>query len=362
MLQTSEKRPTPPESSPRFQKVGECLYRDKSSGLYYALVKKQGKQYRRSLKTRDRKLAERRLADFRQKIGLLSKTENSRKITFAQIAKRWLESLKPTLKPMSYRRRETGIAQINPYLGNLTLRQIDSRTCEKWAAERSPKISASTYNHERESIINILSYARREGLILDNPASVLARRKLPKTQIIIPTKAQFSTLIQTLRKTPRCDEAANLVELLAYSGARLAEATALRWQDINFPANRFTITGGETGTKNHEVREVPLFPALRDFLQKLHDARQPAADDLVISIGRATKALLHACPKTGLPNFTHHSLRHYFVSNAIEAGVDFKVIAAWVGHKDGGLLVAKTYGHLRDTHSYEMAKRMTFSA
>ena len=28
-------------------------------------------------------------------------------------------------------------------------------------------------------------------------------------------------------------------------------------------------------------------------------------------------------------------------------------------HKDGGLLVAKTYGHLRDTHSMEMAKRMT---
>jgi hypothetical protein len=37
-------------------------------------------------------------------------------------------------------------------------------------------------------------------------------------------------------------------------------------------------------------------------------------------------------------------LRHYFVSNAIEAGVDFKTIAVWVRHKDGGLLVAKTYG------------------
>jgi len=47
----------------------------------------------------------------------------------------------------------------------------------------------------------------------------------------------------------------------------------------------------------------------------------------------------------------------FFVSNAIEAGVDFKTIAAWVGHKDGGLLVAKTYGHLRDTHSFEMAQK-----
>ena len=55
-------------------------------------------------------------------------------------------------------------------------------------------------------------------------------------------------------------------------------------------------------------------------------------------------------------------MRHYFCSNAIEAGVNFKVIAGWLGHSDGGVLVAKTYGHLRDTHSYEMAKRMVFSA
>jgi site-specific recombinase XerD len=56
--------------------------------------------------------------------------------------------------------------------------------------------------------------------------------------------------------------------------------------------------------------------------------------------------MAHACKAASLPDFTHHRLRHYFVSNAIEAGVDFKTIAAWVGHKDGGLLVAKTYGQL----------------
>ena len=65
--------------------------------------------------------------------------------------------------------------------------------------------------------------------------------------------------------------------------------------------------------------------------------------------------------KANLPIFTHHDMRHYFCSNAIEAGIDFKVIAGWLGHKDGGILVAKTYGHLRDAHSFEMAKRMTFS-
>ena len=100
---------------------------------------------------------------------------------------------------------------------------------------------------------------------------------------------------------------------------------------------------------------------MKGFLQKLLDDDQPEPLSNVIPIESAKKAIQKACNIADLPHFTHHSMRHFFVSNAIEVGVDFKTIAAWVGHKDGGILVAKTYGHLRDTHSAEMAKRMTYS-
>ncbi len=69
-----------------------------------------------------------------------------------------------------------------------------------------------------------------------------------------------------------------------------------------------------------------------------------------------------ACQKAGLPHYGNHAMRHFFCSNAIEAGCDFKVIAEWLGHKDGGVLVARTYGHLRNEHSAAMAKRITFDA
>jgi site-specific recombinase XerD len=72
------------------------------------------------------------------------------------------------------------------------------------------------------------------------------------------------------------------------------------------------------------------------------------------------QALGSACRRAGLLRYTHHALRHFFCSNAIEAGIDFKAIASWLGHKDGGVLVAKTYGHLRNEHSAAMAQRMTF--
>ena len=38
------------------------------------------------------------------------------------------------------------------------------------------------------------------------------------------------------------------------------------------------------------------------------------------------------------------------------------MIAGWLGHKDGGVLVARTYGHLRNEHSAAMAKRMNWGA
>ncbi|MHB1309203.1 MAG: hypothetical protein ACYC23_19165, partial [Limisphaerales bacterium] len=49
-----------------FQKVSECLCRLKTTGAYYALVKRSGKQFRRSLRTQDAQWARRRLAELRK--------------------------------------------------------------------------------------------------------------------------------------------------------------------------------------------------------------------------------------------------------------------------------------------------------
>lgn len=40
------------------------------------------------------------------------------------------------------------------------------------------------------------------------------------------------------------------------------------------------------------------------------------------------------------------------------AGLDFMTSAGWLGHKDGGMLVAKIYGHLSDTHKAAAAAKL----
>jgi integrase len=285
-------------------------------------------------------------------------------ILFVDFAKRWLDAVGGGMKRSSRVRRDAAINAVRPYFTN-TVRAIDKSQVDAWAASRNKTASARTFNIERETLIQILDYAMREGLILENPARVIERRKQHQAKVVIPTKAQFKTLLETLRQSDvRYHEAADLCELLGYSGCRLAEATAMTWGDVNLELKNFTVTGGEYGTKNHEARTIPLFPALEEFLLRVQAtlAKPPEPADRIVQIDNAKKAITSACETAKLPHFHHHTLRHFFCSNAIEAGIDFKTIAGWLGHKDGGLLVAKTYGHLRDEHSAAMAKRMSWGA
>jgi hypothetical protein len=40
--------------------------------------------------------------------------------------------------------------------------------------------------------------------------------------------------------------------------------------------------------------------------------------------------------------------------------VDIPTVSRWLGHKDGGALAMKRYGHLRQEHSFAMIKRVNF--
>ena len=261
-------------------KVAECLYRH-ASGTYYGLVKRGGKQIRRSLKTSDRQLATRRLSEFRSKVSRLTETGQGGKIRFDELARRWFDSVKMTLKPNTARGHGIIIRNLSGRFGDMPVRSITVRDCEDWATQRGSAVAASTYNSERGILTAILALARRDGLLLDNPAEHVPRRKMEKPALEIPTRAQFVQLVSAMRALDvRAFPGADLIELLGYSGMRLSEGTSLMWGDIDWHSERFVVTGGEQGTKNGEARSVPLFPALRALLQKLRGDCQPVSGDL----------------------------------------------------------------------------------
>ena len=319
---------------------------------------------RRALKTTNLGIAKRRLAEFRAKAERRESDEN-RHIRFEDLADLWLASIKSGLKPKSYDRRRVAVVGLNPFFRGMAVKSIGFAEIDEWKRIRGAKVSARTHNIELESLKILLRYACDRGILLDNAAETFKRRKQPKSIVDLPSRPEFQTLVKTLREAPLsvASGATAMVEFLAYSGMRVGEAREVRFRDVNLELGSVLVTGGELGTKNHQERSIPLFPSLRNLFVRIVKAR-PVTDSnaRIFDIASPRGAMKLACKRAGLKQFSVHCLRHFFASNAIESGINFKVISEWLGHSDGGILVAKTYGHMRAEYSAAMAQKMSFEA
>jgi integrase len=160
-----------------------------------------------------------------------------------------------------------------------------------------------------------------------------------------------------------------LLRFLAFSGAREKEALRIKWADVDFERERVTI-GADQLTKNWESRVVEFNPQLGTLLREMHARRAPDCSWLFPSPRRGPRdeparsfreSLKLARKAAGIEWVGFHDLRHYFCSVCVMAGIDFMTIAAWLGHKDGGILVGKVYGHLLDVHRQKAAKQVRFN-
>jgi hypothetical protein len=103
---------------------------------------------------------------------------------------------------------------------------------------------------------------------------------------------------------------------------------------------------------------VPLIPDARGLFERMRSERSDESFNAkVFRVRESQKALDRACKKVGTDRITHDDLRHLFATRCIESGVDVPTVSRWLGHKDGGALAMKTYGHLRREHSIAQAQR-----
>ena len=186
-----------------------------------------------------------------------------------------------------------------------------------------------------------------------------------RKELRLPEPAQFFTLVGKVRMAGSrdSDNCGDAIEFFSYAGPRLSEAAWIYGRDCSFLKNEIIIRGDPiTGTKNWEIRRVPMIPEMRKLLERLKAERgeKEFLDNPVLKVRKFNRSLKSACKKLGLFHLTHHDLRHLFATRCIESGVDIPTVAKWLGHKDGGVLAMQTYGHLRDNHSANMAQKVIF--
>lgn len=230
-------------------------------------------------------------------------------------------------------------------------------------------VSERTANLDLLMLRNVLKAAMDDGHLRELPKmKALDEAPPPKRQLITP--AEFEKLIASARTAcaKNGEQVADYLRFLAFSGAREQEALRVKWDDVDLE-REWVVIGADGLAKNWESRRVEFYPQLGALLREMKARRASDCSWLFPSPQRGNRDLnahsfresLKLVRKAAeLPWVGFHDLRHYFCSVCVMAGIDFMTIAAWLGHKDGGILVGKVYGHLLDEHRSKAAKQVNF--
>ena len=299
---------------------------------------------------------------------------------YADTYLRFINSGQGTKKSSTIRKETYGLAHWKAHLGQIRLDKIkkvhiNAFIAERLQAGRNPR----TVNLDVIMLRNVLKRAVDDGWIQTLPTLNMRPLKVAQKKRSLFTSADLERLCaaafgvrQQINKsmpvTKNAQEFVDYIRFMAYSGARRTEALQIRWADLDFEREQLTI-GAEGDTKNRTARVVDFNSQLKGHLIEMQNRRAPDSQWLFPSPQRGERdihaesfkeSLWLTRQAAGLPGFTFHDLRHHFISYCVMSGVDFMTIARWVGHRDGGILIGKVYGHLADSHTKAQAQRVNF--
>lgn len=247
------------------------------------------------------------------------------------------------------------------------------------------KLAGRTCNLSLVCLRNVFKGARTDGHLKASPAEGLDWFKTEKKAHRLYSPDEIERLCEAAL-TPRYFEGrlakdgeqgaplkngvqfCDYLRFLQYSGGREQESLRVKWSDVNTD-NGHVMIGAEGDAKNSEFRAVDLNQQLRELLEDMAKRKAPDTKWLFPSPQRGEKdkhaktfreSLLLAREAAKLPDFGFHDLRRFFASRAVMSGIDFLTVSRWLGHKDGGILLGKSYAHLANEHRKTQAQRLNF--
>lgn len=249
-------------------------------------------------------------------------------------------------------------------LSNISPAQVLAYRTQALKPVDGKSISKRTVNVRVNALKSLLKLAKLEGKIQKLPTEGITQLKHQYKPKALLTPEQMDEIISKAETfCPRSGKQfSDYVKLCAYSGGREQEVLNLQWSCIHFDRELIEF---RHRTKFDKVRSVNFNPRLREHLQDMFSRKtdspwlfpSPRSEGNITTF-KKTQEKVEA--KTGL-DFSDHSFRHYFASMCVMSNIDFMSIAKWLGHSDGGILVAKTYGHLNNAHLIDAAKKVSFA-
>lgn len=294
-------------------------------------------------------------------------------LLFRDVLEAWQDANRVRLKEASISRYQNLIeTHILPELGNKRIAQINASTINRFLSNKLEKgridgeggLSASYVR----SISLVIGSAIRYGVsekMCDPLLSPITKPSLPKKALNVLSAEQQKQLEQELLET--MNEEKLLIYLTLYSGLRIGEACALRWEDISLESKliyvRQTVSRVwcfEKGKKYSKLvaglpktessqRCIPICSKLYAILsrfpyRKRHGYVLPNSDGGFISPRTFEYRYKKILKAAKVEPVNYHALRHTFATRCIERGVDVKSLSEILGHADASITL-NTYVH-----------------
>lgn len=304
----------------------------------------------------------------------------------ADYMEEWMSVAQLRLKPTTIRGYNGCLKNhILPYFRDQQTKLLNLDVCdlESFYAflASSKKLSAESIRRCHGILSKALNDAFRRKQIPYNPAAIADAPKHTKYVGAFLDYENLKLLVAQFQGTLLYE----VVALIATYGLRRGEALGLRWEKVDFPNNRFTIShtlvDSEEGVTLQPIpkntpsyRSFPLTAEMRKMLLALKAVQQENqklfqdqyenehglvftwADGKWITPNYLSSNFHDIVKASPIQTVRLHDLRHSVASNLLALGCSVSEVLAWLGHSQASTTL-NIYGHVMTSFKEDMCEK-----
>ena len=288
-----------------------------------------GKYYRRSTETDNRKLARRIFDKVKGEVatGKWFEKPAGEGLTFNDLADKYMTEYSAVNKTASTHKRDKSLfKQLQSTFGECYITDITPAMISDYKVKRrSDGVSPRTINYELTVMSHAFNIGIREwDLATDNPVKKVSKERVNNQ---IERWLTLDEEARLLNVSPKWLQ--DIIVFAINTGMRQSEILDLKWKQIDM--DRKTITISEQ--KNHCTDTLPFNATVMSILSDKYCAdtdpdsyvfpnkafNRKGNRDLLIAFSNALK-------KANVHNFRFHDLRHTFATRLVQNGVDLYTV------------------------------------
>lgn len=323
----------------------------KRGATYWGRAQREGREYRFTLRTKDRRTAEKRLQQWLNEMEAIAWGDKPPR-SWQTVWERFMREHFPTIKPSSATRYAVSLTNLSKVLDGKNIQQVSTALLSEFETlRRSEGATAPTIRRDLACLSCILSYCEEWEWIEDGKNIVPAymRRRRRKGLKEAPGRKRYLSEDEETSLLAKCSEPCRTAVILSIeTGLRDQELLSLMWEQIDFKNGTIKTT---TKTKSGRARFVPLSMRSAQILaQRPRHIKSPFVffhEDGERML-RLNKAFKGAVRRSGLKDLRWHDLRRTAGCRWLQRdGRSMQEVCTMLGHSSVAV-TEKSYAFLDD--------------